>query len=185
MPWGLNRFHQTRDSHFVTVSCYKRRPNFGSPRSPCTFESALERVREQYRVCVYGYVVMPEHVHLLVSEPERGTLAQAMQSLKQGVARRLALRAEDSFWQARYYDFNVWSERKFVEKLRYIHRNPVKRGLVVRPEDWAWSSFRHYLTGKSGAVEIESHWTALVRERTGTLPTVRVRPGETPRPSGA
>jgi putative transposase len=79
---------------------------------------------------------MPEHVHLLVNEPERETLARAMQSLKQGVARRLALRAEDSFWQARYYDFNVWSERKFVEKLRYIHRNPVKRGLVSSPEGW-------------------------------------------------
>ncbi len=67
---------------------------------------------------------MPEHVHLLVSEPECGTLAQALQSLKQGVARRLALRAEESFWQARYYDFNVWSERKFIEKLRYIQSQP-------------------------------------------------------------
>jgi putative transposase len=61
---------------------------------------------------VYGYVVMPEHVHLLVNEPKIGSLAQAMQSLKQGVARRLALRAKDSFWQARYYDFNLWSECK-------------------------------------------------------------------------
>jgi hypothetical protein len=61
---------------------------------------------------MYGYVVMPEHVHLLVNEPERGTLAQALQSLKQGVARRLGLRAEEPFWQARYYDFNVWSERR-------------------------------------------------------------------------
>jgi putative transposase len=185
MPWGLKRFHLTRDSHFLTVSCYKRRPNFGGAESRCSFESALERVREQYALCVYGYVVMPEHVHMLVSEPERGALAQAMQSLKQGVARRLALRAEDSFWQARYYDFNVWSECKFVEKLRYIHRNPVKRGLVERPEDWAWSSFRHYLTGELGTVKIESHWTAPLRERDGIVPTVRVRPAEKPRPKPA
>jgi REP-associated tyrosine transposase len=137
-------------------------------------------------MCVYGYVVMPEHVHLLVSEPERGTLAQTIQSLKQGVARRLALRAADSFWQARYYDFNVWSERKFVEKLSYIHRNPVKRGLVESSEDWASSSFRHYLTGESGSVEIESHWTGRVRERAGIFPTVRMRAAaENPRPSGA
>ena len=61
---------------------------------------------------------MPEHVHLLVSEPERSDLAYAMQSLKQGVARTLALRAAESFWQARYYDFNVWNEKKFVQKLR-------------------------------------------------------------------
>jgi hypothetical protein len=104
-----------------------------------------------------------------------------MQSLKQGVARRLALRAVDPFWQARYYDFNVWSERKFVEKLRYIHRNPLKRGLAVRPEDWAWSSFRHYLSGKAGSVEIESQWTARKREQVGMFLTVRVRhPQKTP-----
>jgi len=124
---------------------------------------------------------MPEHVHMLVNEPAHGTLAKAMQSLKQSVARRLALRAPDPFWQARYYDFNVWSERKFVEILRYIHRNPVARGLVARPEDWDWSSFRHYLTGESGPVEIESQWTARKRERAGVFPTVRVRPpAETP-----
>ena len=124
---------------------------------------------------MYGYVVMPEHVHLLVDEPERGHLAQMLQSLKQSVARTLALRAPDSFWQARYYDFNVWSEGKFVEKLRYIHRNPVARGLVKRPEDWPWSSFLHYATGADGVVEIESQWTARRRERLGFVPTVRIR----------
>jgi putative transposase len=185
VPWGLKRFHESHQLHFLTVSCYHRRPNFGSVASRTIFESALERVRQQHALCVYGYVVMPEHVHLLIDEPERGTLAQAMQSLKQGVARRLALRAADPFWQARYYDFNVWSEQKFVEKLRDIHRNPVKRGLVERPEDWAWSSFRHYLSGEAGPVEIESQWTARKREQAGIFPTVRVRPAEHPRPSGA
>jgi len=53
-----------------------------------------------------------------MSEPEHSNLAQTMKSLKQGVARRLALRVTDSFWQARYYDFNVWTERKFIEKPR-------------------------------------------------------------------
>jgi putative transposase len=186
MPWGLKRFQHTRQLHFLSFSCYQRRPNFATVESRVTFESALERVRQDYRFCVYGYVVMPEHVHLLLSEPDRGTLAQTMQSLKQGVARRLALRAADSFWQARYYDFNVWSEKKFVEKLRYIHRNPVERGLVARPEDWPWSSFRHYLKGESGTVEIESQWTARRREQLGVFPTAKLRsPAENPRPSGA
>src|SRR5437764_9657897 len=108
---------------------------------------------------------------MLVNEPEREALAKAMQSLKQSVARTLALRAANPFWQARYYDFNVWSERKFVEKLRYIHRNPVERGLVERPEDWLWSSFRHYATGEVSPVEIESQWTARRRERAGIVPT--------------
>jgi hypothetical protein len=56
----------------------------------------------------------------------------------------------------------------FVEKLRYIHRNPVVRGLVARPEDWKWSSYRHYQTGLRGTVEIESEWTA--RHRGWQLP---------------
>jgi len=119
---------------------------------------------------------MPEHVHLLLNEPERDTLATAMQSLKQGIARQLALRAQEPFWQARYYDFNVWSEMKFVEKLRYIHRNPVKRGLVEKPEQWEWSSFGHYATGEVGVVEIESQWTARRRERAGIFPTLTIRP---------
>jgi putative transposase len=68
-------------------------------------------------------------------------------------------------WQKRYYDRNVRDHREFLEKLRYIHRNPVKRGLVQRPEDWPWSSFRHYAEGEVGVVEIESQWTARQRER--------------------
>jgi putative transposase len=129
---------------------------------------------------------MPEHVHLLIDEPERSTLAQALKSLKQGVARQLVLRAEEPFWQERYYDFNVWSERKFVEKLRYLHRNPVARGLVAKPQDWPWSSFRHYATGEPGQVEIESQWTASHRERSGIFLTATQRePIENPRSSRA
>jgi putative transposase len=176
MPWGLKRFQESGQLHFLTFSCYRRRANFGNVMSRATFEVSLEKVRQNYELCEYGYVVMPEHVHMLVNELERGTLAQVMQSLKQSVARTLALRAVDPFWQARYYDFNVWSERKFVEKLRYIHRNPVKRGLVARPEDWAWSSFRHYANGEAGSVEIESQWTARKREQAGIFPTVRKHP---------
>ena len=52
----------------------------------------------------------------------------------------------------RFYDFNVWSERKRIEKLRYMHRNPVKRGLVSQPDLWIWSSFRSYAYGEAGAV---------------------------------
>jgi len=109
---------------------------------------------------------MPEHVHLLISEPERATLARALQAMKQSVARRL-IGETKHFWQARYYDFNVWSREKRIEKLRYLHRNPVKRGLVEKPEDWPWSSFRHYATGVVGVVEIESEWTGRKRDRAG------------------
>jgi putative transposase len=59
-----------------------------------------------------------------------------------------------AFWQRRYYDFNVFREAKHMEKLRYMHRNPVKRGLVKSPELWRWSSFRAYWLGEEGPVKI-------------------------------
>jgi putative transposase len=129
------------------------------------FEDALERVRRRYLFAVAGYVVMPEHVHLLVNEPRRALLSKVIQALKLSVSMRSR---ERPFWQAHYYDFNVAAHEKFVEKLRYIHRNPVRRGLVAQPEDWQWSSFRHYQTGIGGTVEVESDWTA--RQRGWQLP---------------
>jgi hypothetical protein len=60
-----------------------------------------------------------------------------------------------AFWQARFYDFNVWTTKKRAEKLRYIHRNPVKRGPVELPEQWRWSSYRFYLLGEIGIVRVK------------------------------
>jgi putative transposase len=95
---------------------------------------------------------MPEHVHLLVSEPQKTSLSKAIQALKLSVA---VQRNERPFWQARYYDFNVFTDRKRVEKLKYMHRNPVVRGLVTEPEQWVWSNFRYYSAGEIGTVSIE------------------------------
>lgn len=164
MPWGLKRYHDTGQSHFVTFCCYHRRPLLTTNAHRQIFENALERVRRNFRLSVYGYVVMPEHVHLLLSEPERDTLADALKSLKQGVARRLIGNA-DHFWQKRYYDFNIRNREEFVEKLHYIHWNPVRKGLCECPEDWPWSSFLHHATGCETRIEIESEWTARKRER--------------------
>jgi len=124
------------------------------------FEDALERIRQRYCFVVAGYVVMPEHVHLLIGEPVKGVVSGVIHALKLSVA---MLRAERPFWQTRYYDFLVHNEEKRIEKLRYMHRNPVVRCLVAKPEDWAWSSFRHYATGAEGRVEIESQWSAMRR----------------------
>jgi putative transposase len=161
MTRGLVRYQLEDHLHFVTFSCYNRQPYLASPASKSLFESALEHTRTQYDFRVIGYVVMPEHVHLLTSEPVIGLLGQALKSLKVSISKRSP---QSPFWQPRYYDFNVYSAAKGIEKLRYIHRNPVHRGLVDQPEQWPWSSFRHYATGEIGAVEIESHWTAHRRE---------------------
>jgi putative transposase len=170
MPRGLKRYQETGQSHFVTFSCYRRQERLRSPARCNLFVEKLEQTRQRYALRVYGYVVMPEHVHLLLSEPDRDLLANALQSLKlavsKGVARLGMADGEPAqFWQKRYYDRNIRDHEEFVEKRQYIHRNPVTRGLVKRPEDWPWSSFRHYATGEVGVVEIESEWTARRRER--------------------
>jgi putative transposase len=126
------RCQQTGEFHFLTFSCFRRRTYLSTVAAMELFEDALKRVRLHYLFAVAGYVVMPEHVYLLVNEPRRGLLSRTVQALKLSVSMR---RRERPFWQAHYYDFNVTEHEKFVEKLRSIHRNPVRRGLVEKPED--------------------------------------------------
>ncbi len=173
MPAGLHRTYGAHHLHFITCSCYRRLPFLGSARARDRFLAILEQTRQRYRFVVVGYVVMPEHVHLLLTEPEVGSPSTVMQVLKQRTARALLPRRKPrnprqwdlfqeetgrAFWQARFYDFNVWSAKKHIEKLRYMHRNPVKRGLVESPERWRWSSYRFYLLNEPGRVQVNVGW---------------------------
>ena len=117
---------------------------------------------------------MPEHVHLLISEPEHASPSAVLQVLKQKVSRSLRARRRNSspaqlslsfasgpmeapaFWQRRFYDFNVWSGKKLKEKLDYIHANPVQRRLVAHPKDWPWSSWAHYAKREGGLIRIDT-----------------------------
>lgn len=172
MPKRLKRYYGAGHLHFITCSCYQRRPLLGRARARTLFVRVLDEVRERYRFRLVGYVVMPDHIHLLMSEPEVGTPSTVMQVLKQRVSRRLRRKRPDvptlhkakggaparqlrlwgeadvptlqtakggappgkgraptlpRFWQRRFYDFNVWSRKKRIEKLHYMHVNPVKR----------------------------------------------------------
>ena len=192
MPWGLRRYQNAGTTHFITFSCYRRQPLLMKHGAAQMFEQALKEARLKYGFFVFGYVVMPEHVHLLVSEPERGALETAIKAPKQSVARRQVkvgggissslqkdphkqkalVWGTQHFWQKRYYDFNVCTPAKRVEKLQYIHLNPVQRGLVSRREDWPWSSYRHYALGEAGVVQIESPVAAWKRRQTGKQKTL-------------
>lgn len=128
------------------------------------FLKILDNVRARYQFLLVGYVVMPEHIHLLVSEPKMGTPSTVMQVLKQRVARTLGRGLGEmqnrGFWERRFYDFNVWSHKKKIEKLEYMHANPVKRGLVTDPKLWAWSSYRFYQYGENGLCDPDREPTA-------------------------
>jgi putative transposase len=127
-------------------------------------------MRSKFQFKLIGYVLMPDHVHLLISEPPGSSPAKVIQSFKQRVSRRLRARRVSSsqlplrfpdgaslprrFWQRRYYDFNVYSRRKLREKLDYIHSNPITEKLVNHPKDWPWSSCSAYV-GKPGLLPID------------------------------
>jgi putative transposase len=162
----------------------------------------LEEVRTRYVLVVHGYVVMPEHIHLLLTEPQVGTISTVMQALKLGFARRVLYphfsremghpvlgvdtgeaagrnqkKGPHHIWQKRFYDFNVWTEKKRIEKLRYIHRNPVVRGLAASPEEWCWSSFRFYADGEAGLVRVNDWEILKLRVREAA---VQIEPGSSP-----
>ena len=162
MPARLVRSQDTQQFHFITFSCYERKPLLATDHAKETVERILQQVRAERRLCIAAYVLMPEHVHLLINEPPEIPLAQFLKSLKQITSRRLK-GDRKQFWLDRYFDANVHGEDARSEVIRYIHRNPVKRGLVCAPEQYRWSSFRHYATGEQRVVEIESEWVASIR----------------------
>jgi len=120
MPKGLRRYYGEGHLHFITFSCYRRLPLLKGARARDTFVRELAKLREELGFRLIGYVVMPEHVHLLMSEPQRGTPSTVLQKLKLRVARKLRKRKRrtpagqmdlpfeegeeplPAFWQARF-----------------------------------------------------------------------------------
>jgi putative transposase len=173
MPKGLKRYYGRGHLHFLTFSCYRRLPLLGTARTRNVFVRAMAAIRERYHFLLAGYVVMPEHVHLLISEGPKCTPSLVLKVLKQRVSRDLRKRKRrvpagqmrlgfkdgvaelPRFWQPRFYDFNVYSAKKIREKLEYMHANPVKRGLADKPGEWVWSSFGSYERGEGGLISID------------------------------
>ena len=111
---------------------------------------------------------MPNHVHALIWFPQTGQLSQFMKQWKQRtskIIRRDVMpmlpayqkQIEDgsAFWQRKYHAFQVWSDEKLIEKLNYMHLNPVLAGFVDRATDWRWSSARHYEWNRTVGIPIE------------------------------
>lgn len=174
MPTGLKRRYGQGHLHFITCSCYRRLPLLRSARARNVFVKILDEVRADYQFALVGLVVMPEHFHLLIGEPSLGTPSTVLQVLKQRVSRQLLQNIRESlassqsrlwheppnaglrsFWQRRFYDFNVWSRKKKIEKLNYMHMNPVKRGLVTHPKDWRWSSYASYQRQRDAWIKVD------------------------------
>ncbi|HET9179046.1 MAG TPA: transposase [Terriglobia bacterium] len=164
------RYYGNNDLHYLTTSTYRRTPVFNSERFKREFVATLAELRIELGFRLLGYVLMPEHFHLLLWPSDGANPSQIMQRLKGRTARSIlkTLRQERRHawcarmlarfslpltvhdeascrvWQRRFYDMNIWTEKKQMEKLDYMHNNPVTRGLVSSPREWPWSSWRFY-----------------------------------------
>ncbi len=154
-------------AHYVTFSCYKRR-RFLDP-DKCK-RIAIGRMGSQLAhqdgLCA-GFVVMPDHVHAAIWFPREFQISLFINKWKELSSReihRLFLRqfpkylekvgGERTIWQPKYYDFNIYSDRKLREKVDYMHNNPVRAGLVREATEWPWSSARFWLLGKPVGIPI-------------------------------
>ena len=183
MPSRLRRHDECGHIHFLTISCFRRLQFFRHESVNRVFVDGMRRVRQKLGVRWLGYVVMPEHVHRLVLPQTPGRnepvpISSVLQHLKQFVGRngKEALRevwrdrrslgtapldrwaqstGQKPFWKPRAYDFNITNHSTLLTKLEYVHKNPVTRGLVARPEDWAWSSYRYYELGDESLIVMD------------------------------
>lgn len=141
---------------FVTTNLAREVPAL-SPRERDLFLEQLKRQHAQGDFLLFGYVVMPSHLHLLLMPLGRG-LTGSMHALKRVTAEKLLRRrrCKGPVWQARYFDFILRRVQDFWEKLEYIHNNPVAAGLARRADQWRWSSAGHYMRSGAAPVSVDA-----------------------------
>jgi putative transposase len=177
---NLPKFNDSSYAHFVTTRTHENRPYFKNDEFAYILLGELQFYNEKYGFTLMGYVIMPDHVHLLLwwdkQEKPALTVSKIMQGVKAGTAMRIVgiLKSRGleqvlqptqknfavskshkrnlryRLWQPGFYDFNVHGEEKLLEKLNYMHNNPVKTGLTSSPCDYRWSSYKKYFKEKNG-----------------------------------
>jgi putative transposase len=176
-----HHFYGSNHLHYLTASCYRRVCIFDSERFKAHFIATLGQLRQELEFHIHGYVLMPEHFHLLIWPCRQANPSEFLQRLKERTALFILKNLKEGsghpwcqkmlhrftlpssvhnhstyrVWQKRCYDMNIWSEEKRVEKLNYMHGNPVKRRLVSHPGDWPWSSWRFYHLGDRSMLSMD------------------------------
>jgi putative transposase len=173
------RFNTPGDAHYLTFSCFHRKPFLSKDRSRQWLEDAVNWAREKHNFHLWAYVIMPEHAHLLIHPTSVDyDIGQILNSVKQSVAKRAVAYVQTSapaflshmadirpsgevthrFWQrGGGYDRNLHTPADVWEKVDYTHRNPVKRELCETAEDWPWSSARDHSGKQTGPLPIDFH----------------------------
>ena len=143
--------------HLITSECHRKQPRLGIEKHRDVFVRILEEVRVKFRFAVVGYVVMPTHFHLMMTEPGIDTVANSVEMLRQRYRRRYnnSSRSDEQVWETRYADAHVFGAEKTWARLNFMHQEPVKKSLAEKPTDWEWSSARAYADLPEGVVTVE------------------------------
>lgn len=167
--------------YYITSVLHTRLPIFTKPSFIIPLLDSFNYYRFQYDFKLLGYVIMPDHIHILIhpqGQPE--TVSDAMRDFKRFTSGRITRqakvehkldwvavfeiageatsRAEYKVWQDSFWEMAIWSEKFLREKLNYIHLNPVRADLVENPQDYPYSSFRNYELGDESLIEIDKDW---------------------------
>ena len=164
-------------AHFTTINIYKRIPILQNSKFCDLIIENLEYYRKKFQYRLLGYVILPDHLHMIVIPNSRTKYSDIIRDFKKGVAFAVIKRLSNarnqnlldkfslnqvrrdgqrhSIWQRKYFDFNIFSEKKFLEKLEYMHNNPVNLKLVENPGDWRYSSWRNYYLGESSIISVD------------------------------
>ncbi|MBI3913955.1 MAG: transposase [Chloroflexi bacterium] len=177
---GLPHFQVAGDIYFITNVVYNRLPILTRPSFivPLIDSWNFYRYKQSYKLL--GYVIMPDHFHVLIWPYGDAPVADMMRDFKRFTSGRIARqaevegkkewleafraagekteRAEYKVWQDDYWDKNIFSEKMLRQKLNYIHNNPVRAGLVNSPDEYPYSSYRSYELGDEAWIEIDKDW---------------------------
>ena len=169
------RFNIPGNAHHLSFSCYRNRKFLNYDRTRKYIVEAINRARDIHQFELWAYILMPEHVHLLIyPKGDDYSISNILKSIKQSTARKAIKYLRDNnsgilkfmetglkkpayrFWQdGGGYDRNIRNDKEFLNTVDYIHNNPVRRGLVKHPKEWYWSSARDWLTDQPGPIPID------------------------------
>ena len=177
---GLPHFQIKGHIYYITTVVYGRLSIFTKPSFVIPLIDSLHYYRHKQHFKLLGYVIMPDHIHLMVWPQAKSSVSDLMRDFKEFTAKRIIRQAEveeqnnwvtafkqagldtgrstHKVWQDDYWDENVYSEKFLREKLNYIHRNPIRAGLAESPEDYPYSSYRNYVNGDESLIEIDRDW---------------------------
>ena len=184
MPAHLRRYDVPGHTHFWSISTFRRLGFFHDDGVKAVVIDGLRLLQTSFGVCLTGYVIMPEHVHVMLYPHCRGCdnptpASELLLAFKQHVGHHGKERLRDIWrrdgrlwceslnrwargdfghqviWNVRGYDFNIHEEGTLRTKLDYCHKNPITRGLVERAEDWRWSSYRYYEFGDASVLAMD------------------------------